>query len=363
MTDRRDAVASSAAARWFCRTGLGRFVWVLLLRMPAYSSPVEPCNEGTTSESHGSTQVPTVTAPATSRLSTASAVPHGKLVVVNRKPSVWWWLLRLIAAVALFVVIVAAVRVLTFGVDTSPEVQATNTTEEFPWAAAAGTAERFVNVYYTVNETDPKLRTEALTRIVPAGVDIGGVEAKGVTRAQDATAIGTSTVEGRRFVTVAFSYWIYVQKDGQLVPESSQRLITSVPVDVIDGQTVPIGAPALVPETEQGSVTAEDLDVDSQLTGETADLGTAFFETLYSDRDLSALTAPNVNIDSLDIAGAQLESVSAWTVGIGGDTRRAEAVVKMRLGETLWTQRYSLDLVRATAGGGDRWLVAGLYAG
>lgn len=355
MTDRREKVAGSAAARFMCRTAFGRFVWVWLLRMPAYQAvpgaPVEAPAEDRP-------EVEAVSMPARQR----PAVPQGKLVVVDRKKNPLWTVLQWTALLALVIVIVAAVRVVTFGLDTTPQEATAKTGEEFPWAAASGTAERFVSVYYTVNEAAPKQRTDTLAGIVPAGVDVTGVDPKGVTRAQDATTVGTSTMGTRHFVNVSFLYMTYTQKAGEWVPASSQRLVASVPVELVNGQTVPTGAPALVPEPRQGTVTKDSLNADTALTSETAEFARAFFQTLYSDRDLSAMTAPGATLDSLKISGAVFDSVSSWTVASGGDRREAQAAVKIKLGNTVWTQKYSLDLVRASAGNGDRWLVAGLNA-
>lgn len=355
MTDRREKVAGSAAAQWMCRTAFGRFVWVSLLSMPAYEAGPGGPAEATTED----TPAAEIVGMPARRLPPG---PQGRLVVVDRKKNPLWTVLQWVALLALVIVIVAAVRVVTFGLDTTPEQATAQTGQEFPWAAASGTAERFVSVYYTVNETAPKQRTDTLAGIVPAGVDVGGVDPKGVTRAQDATTVGTSTMGTRHFVNVSFLYWTYTQKAGEWVPASSQRLVASVPVEVLNGQTVPTGAPALVPEPRQGTVTKETLNADSALTTDTAEFARAFFQTLYSDRDLSAMTAPGTSLDSLKITGAVFDSVSSWTVASGGDHREAQAVVKIKLGTTVWTQKYSLDLVRASAGNGDRWLVAGLNA-
>lgn len=357
MTERREAVAASAVARWFCRTGFGRFIWTRLLSMPLYE-PRPGVEAEVPAAGEKKAQLATELGVA-GRLPTA---PQGKLVVVERKKNRLWTVVQWTALVALVIVIVAAFRVLTFGLDTTPKEAVTTVGDEFPWAAASGAAERFVNVYYTTNEDVPKKRAEDLAGIVPAGVDVSGVDSKGVTRAQDATVVGTSTVGSRHFVSVSFSYWTYTKQEEKWVATSSQRLVASVPVDVVDGVAVPMGAPAFVPETPKGTVAKESLDADSALTSSTADLGQAFFQTLYSDRDLSAMTAPGTVLDSLKIKGAVLDSVTTWTVGKGGDNRQAEAVVKIKLGTTVWTQHYSLDLVRATAGNGDRWLVAGLNA-
>ena len=362
MTERRETVAASSAARWFCKTGFGRFFWVRVLSMPMYeprpSSEVEAPAEGLAAESLE--VVPVILSPVpVHRLPTA---PHEKLVVVERKKNRLWTVVQWTGLLALVIVIVAAFRVLTFGLDTSPQKTTAPVGDQFPWSAAAGSAERFVNVYYTTNEVAPKKRALDLAGIVPAGVDVGGAADKGVTRAQDATAVGTSTVGSRHFVSVSFSYWTYTQKSGEWVPTSSQRLVASVPVDLVDGIAVPTGAPALVPELPKGTVEKEALDPDSALTASTADFGKAFFQTLYSDRDLSAMTAPGTVLDSLKIPGASLDSVTTWSVGKGEATRKVEAVVKIKLGPTVWTQHYSLDLIRATAGNGDRWLVAGLNA-
>lgn len=362
MTERRETVAASSAARWFCKSGFGRFFWVRVLSMPMYeprpSSEVAAPVEGLAAESLE--VVPVILSPVpVHRLPTA---PQGKLVVVERKKNRLWTVVQWTGLLALIIVIIAAFRVLTFGLDMTPQKAVEQVGDEFPWAAASGTAERFVNVYFTTNEDAPKKRAEDLAGIVPAGVDVGGVDVKGVTRAQDATVVGTSTVGSRHFVSVSFSYWIYTQKSGAWVATSAQRLVASVPVDLVNEVAAPVGAPALVPEPPKGIVAKEPLDTDSALTASTADLGQAFFQTLYSDRDLSAMTAPGTVLDSLKIKGAVLDSVTTWTVGKGGDNRPAEAVVKIKLGTTVWTQHYSLDLVRATAGNGDRWLVAGLNA-
>lgn len=354
VTERHKAVAASGIARWFCRTGFGRFIWAGVLGMPAHEPRPEDADEAPSPLG-----VATASPATVDRL--LAAAPQGKLVVVNRKRNpVWPWLQGL-AAVALVIVIIAAFRVVTFGLTPAQQQAPAQAGDTFPWTSASGVAERFVSTYYTFNETAPKQRTDALAGIVPAGVDVSAGDAHGVTRATDASAVATSTVGGSRFVTVSFTYWVYALKGSDWQPTGSQRLDASVPVGVVNGTIVPTGAPALVPEPSQGTVSRQPAGVDSALTSATADFGTAFFQTLYSDRDLSALTAPGTDLSSLKIPGASLDSVTSWQVANGtGDHRQASAVAKVKLGTATWTQRYQLDLVKAVAGNGDRWLVAGL---
>lgn len=360
MTDRRAAVAASGIARWFCKTALGRFFWSKVLSMPLYEAGLA-IEEGETlpeSTSAPAVALATVSAP----LRPVPASPQGRLVVVERKKNHLWTVVQWVALLALIVVIIGAVRVITFGLDTSNTPQTAPVAEEFPWAAASGNAERFVSAYYTVNEDAPKQRADALAGLVPAGVDVGMSDATGVTRAIDPTTVATSKVENKHFVSVAFSYWTYTKKDKEWTATRAQRLVASVPVALVDGVPVPAGAPALVPELPKGTVEQTRIEPDSALTTATTELGTSFFETLYSDRDLSPMTAPGTVLESLKIKGAEFDSVSTWSVGQGGNNRPAQAVVKIKIGSTTWTQKYNLTLVRATAGNGDRWLVAGLTA-
>ncbi|MBW8764534.1 MAG: conjugal transfer protein [Microbacterium sp.] len=278
------------------------------------------------------------------------------------KRSPWWWILRALFVVVVLVLLGLVVRSVLTSQNAAPVV--VETEAPFPDAEARTLSERFVESFYSWDSANPQQRKLNLSADVPMDGSMTsglGWDGKGHQIASDARATTVATTDdGITHVSVVFRL-VTFDVDGAALPPVWAQAVVPLTAEGKGSQVAIAGMPGLVPLDEPLASTAEDPEMDNDITRETKDYADSFFAALGAQEDVNAEAAPGSHIRGL--AGAvELVRVDTWKVWAGdGHTREAVAVVVWRNGTTEFTNEYALTLTQITGGGQSKWLVSAIH--
>lgn len=282
--------------------------------------------------------------------------------VKAEKRSAWWWTFRgLIVIVVIAVVAVPAIQAMR-AQNAAPVV--VKTAVPFPDAEARALSERFVESFYTWDAATPEQRKADLAVDVPMDANMSSGAGWGGKGKQTAIVARATTVDmagnSSAHVSVVFRLVVF-DSGGTALPAVWAQAVVPVALAEDDNKIVIAGMPGLVPLDEPVASTAEDRDLDSDVTAATKDYATSFFGALGAGEDVDASAAPGARIRGL--AGAvELVRLDEWKVWAGsGNTREASASITWRNATTEFTSEYDLTLTETTGGGSSKWLVAAIH--
>lgn len=313
-------------------------------RKPAASEPVDPALAAWVAQGQDTSQ----------------DIPWRDAKAEKRSP--WFWLFRVLIVVVVLVLVGLLVRQVVTTQNAAPVV--TETVAPFPDSEARALSERFVESFYTWDSANIEQRKVNLSADLPMDGSMTsglGWDGKGKQIASDARATTVATTDdGIAHVSVVFRLVTFDVEGVELPPIWAQAVVP-LAVEGEGTQVAIAGMPGLVPLDEPLASTAEDPDMDNDITRETQDYAESFFGALGAQEDVNAEAAPGSHIRGL--AGAvELVRVDSWKVWAGdGHTREAVAVVVWRNSVTEFTNEYAVTLTKITGGGESKWLVSAIH--